>query len=107
MKDERAMPVVKTSSKGQVVIPREIRKKIGLEPGDKVLVVLTPAGKVTIEPVPDDPIAAARGMLRGGPSLTAALLKEKKGEHAREEAKGPRLLRAHRVPRRRKGIRKG
>ena len=31
------MSITKLSSKGQITIPKEIRDKLGLEPGDKVL----------------------------------------------------------------------
>lgn len=60
------MAIVKTSAKGQVVIPAELRERIGLRAGGKVLVTLADTGKVVIEPVPDDPIEAACGMLQGG-----------------------------------------
>jgi len=79
------MPVVKTSAKGQVVIPVEFREQVGIRPGDKVLVTLGSGRKVTIEPVPEDPIEATCGILQGGPSLTKALLKERREDHAREE----------------------
>ncbi len=101
------MPVVKTSAKGQVVIPVELRERIGLRPGAKVLVTLAGERKVAIEPVPDDPIEAACGMLQGGPSLTDALLKERREDYAREEEKFARCLRHARLPQQRKRIRKG
>lgn len=101
------MPVVKTSAKGQVVIPAEIREKIGLKPGGKVLVTLAGENKVTIEPIPDDPIEATCGMLQGGPSLTKALLKERRDDQKREEAKFARFLRYARLPQQRKRVRKG
>ena len=91
------MPIVKTSSKGQVVIPAEVREKIGLKPGDKVLVRLTDDNRVTIEPVPDDPITALLGVLKGGSSLTKALLRERRKDRQREEKKAARFLRGHRV----------
>lgn len=91
------MPIVKTSSKGQVVIPAEVREKIGLKPGDKVLVRLADDNRVTIEPVPDDPITALRGILKGGSSLTKALLRERRKDRQREEKKAARFLRGHRV----------
>jgi bifunctional DNA-binding transcriptional regulator/antitoxin component of YhaV-PrlF toxin-antitoxin module len=68
------MPVVKTSSKGQIVIPLEIRKKLGIRPGQKV---------------DEDPINALRGILKGKPSLTKALLSErKKGRERKEKLTG-------------------
>lgn len=46
------MPVVKTSSKGQLVIPVEIRKKLGIKPGRKVNLTLVD-GKAMITPLPE------------------------------------------------------
>ena len=89
------MPIVKTSAKGQVVIPAEIREKIGLEPGDKVLVMLAGEKKVTIEPLPHDPVKALRGILKGGPSLTKALLRERRKDRQREAKKFARFVRHH------------
>ena len=101
------MPVVKTSAKGQVVIPSEFLERIGLHPGGKVLVTLAGGRKVAIEPVPDDPIEAMCGMLRDGPSLTKALLEDRKEELEREEKKFARFLRHARLPQQRKRVRKG
>lgn len=101
------MPIVKTLAKGQIVIPAAIRKKIGLKPGRKVLVTLMDKRKVTIEPVPHDPIEAACGMLQGGSSLTQALLRERREDHAREEKKFARLIRHARLPKQGKRVRKG
>jgi antitoxin PrlF len=36
---EQIEDVIKLSSKGQIVIPREIRKKLGLKSGEKLLVL--------------------------------------------------------------------
>ncbi len=92
------MPIVKTSAKSQVVIPAEMRAKIGLKPGGKVLVTLVNDKQVMVEAVPDDPIEAACGFLQDGPSLTDALLKERRDDRKREDAKGPRFLRPARLP---------
>ena len=78
------MPAVKTSSKGQVVIPVEIRKKLGIKPGQMVNLTLE-GEKAVITPLPEDPIKALRGSLKGKSSLTKALLKERKEERRREE----------------------
>jgi AbrB family looped-hinge helix DNA binding protein len=94
------MAVVTTSAKGQIVIPADVRVRAGLRPGTKVSVSFMD-GQILIEPVSDDPVKAAFGMLRGDKSLTAALAAVRKEDHAREEAKIARLVRAARLPRRR------
>jgi AbrB family looped-hinge helix DNA binding protein len=78
------MHTVKTSSKGQVVIPIEIREKLGIKPGQMVKLSLE-GERAVITPLPEDPIKALRGSLKGKPSLTKALLKERKEEREREE----------------------
>jgi antitoxin PrlF len=44
---EQIEDVIKVSSKGQIVIPREIRKKIGVKGGEKLL-VLTRDGDIVL-----------------------------------------------------------
>lgn len=78
------MNIVKTSSKGQIVIPAEIRKKLGIKPGQKVALTLV-EDKAVIEPLPEDPIKALRGIVKGKPSMTKALLKDRKEEIEREK----------------------
>jgi len=73
------MATVTVSKKGWVVIPHEIRQRYGIRPGDKVQVV-DYAGRIAIIPAMKDPIREARGMLKGGPSLTKALLEERRRE---------------------------
>lgn len=72
------------SEKGWVVIPREIRQRYGLKKGDKVH-ILDIDGRIVVIPVAKDPISAGRGMLKGGPSLTAGLLEDRRLEREREE----------------------
>jgi len=80
------MATVTVSKKGWVVIPREIRQRYGIRPGDKVQVV-DYAERIAIIPAMKDPIQEARGMLKGKPSLTKALLEERRRELEREEQK--------------------
>jgi len=78
------MTIVKTSSKGQIVIPAEIRKKLGIEPGQKVDLSLE-NDKAVIKPLPKDPIKTLRGLLKGRPSMTKALLDDRKKEIEHDE----------------------
>lgn len=86
------MPIVKTSAKGQVVIPGTIRKALGIKPGSKVHIRLE-GKEAVLFPLADDPIRALRGILKGGPSLTKALLEDRREELEREEKKSARLFR--------------
>ena len=74
---------LKISNKGWVVIPAELRKKYHLEPGDEINII-DYGGVLAIIPTLGDAIKEAAGMLRGGESLTKALLKERKAEQRRE-----------------------
>ena len=87
------MTAVRTSSKGQVVIPVEIRQKLGIKPGQMVNLTLE-GDKAVITTMPEDPIKALRGSLKGKPSLTKALLKERKEEQKREEKISSGLIRS-------------
>jgi AbrB family looped-hinge helix DNA binding protein len=70
------------STKGWVVIPKDLRQRYGLKKGSRVQVVEYD-GTLALIPLADDPVTALRGMLAGGPSLTADLM----AEHARDLAK--------------------
>ncbi len=56
------MNQVKVSPKFQVVIPRAIRKSLGLEPGQKIQVIQY---EDRIELIPVKPIKQTRGFLKG------------------------------------------
>ncbi|MGC8934169.1 MAG: AbrB/MazE/SpoVT family DNA-binding domain-containing protein [Thermoproteota archaeon] len=49
------MSEVKVSTKGQIVIPKDIRKKMGLRPGDKVKIEILEGKKAIIQPVVSPP----------------------------------------------------
>ena len=72
------------SNKGWVVIPAEMRKKYNLVPGTEVTLV-DYGGVLTIVPVTADPIKKGRGLLKGQPSLSTALKKDRAAEKKREK----------------------
>lgn len=49
------MSEVKVSTKGQIVIPKDIRKKLGLKPGDKVKIEILEGKKAIMQPVTNPP----------------------------------------------------
>lgn len=56
------MSIVTISSRYRVAIPRDVRERLGLKPGQQVQ-VLPFEGRVEL--IPLDPIEAARGCVRG------------------------------------------
>ncbi len=74
---------VTVSEKGWVVIPADLRRKYALRPGAELNVV-DYGGVLALVPVLTRPTRQAAGMLKGGKSLTRAVLTE----HRRERARG-------------------
>ena len=73
------MAIVKTTIKGQVVIPAEIRKKYHINPGTEV-VIIDRDGEILLKPLLKDPVKEARGSYKGGDSALKALLKDRADE---------------------------
>jgi AbrB family looped-hinge helix DNA binding protein len=76
------MVISKATVKGQVIIPAPLRKKFNIRKGTRVAISEGKGNVILIKPLPDDPIEASRGILKGGNSLIKALIKDR-----REEAK--------------------
>jgi AbrB family looped-hinge helix DNA binding protein len=83
----------KMGPKGQVVIPKSIRERLHLKPGDR-LSVYEEEQEVRIRKALADPaerkavLARLRGALSGGPSLTGGLEAERRLERVREDRPG-------------------
>ena len=80
------MPMVITSAKGQVVIPKKEREKVGIKAGRKVIVKAV-EDHIEIRPLPENPVESYCGIFKKGSSLTKALLRERKKDFVREEKK--------------------
>jgi AbrB family looped-hinge helix DNA binding protein len=72
------------STKGQFVIPAEIREALGIRPGTRIA-VLREGNRIILEPVNKEYVRALRGSLAGGPSMTDELLKERREENRRSK----------------------
>ena len=76
------MTISRATIKGQVVIPAELRKKLNIRKGTRISITEGEGRVILLKPLPDDPIEASKGLLKGKTSLIKALLKDR-----REEAK--------------------
>lgn len=79
--------IVRASTKGQIIIPREIRRKLGLKAGQKLSVELTDNGKIQFTPLPQEPVQAFCGIFQRGGPLTKALQNERRKENKREQSR--------------------
>jgi len=73
------MTTVKTLSKGQIVIPADIRKRYRIEPGSE-LQIMEYGGIIYLIPPVEDPIKEACGLLPPKPFLSKKILEGRKGE---------------------------
>jgi AbrB family looped-hinge helix DNA binding protein len=95
------LPLVSISSKGQMLVPKKVREALKLKPGQKALLNVR-GGHAELVPLPPDPVEGFCGIFEEGPSLTQALLKERKEEREVEEKNTPGLVRAPRLPKKRR-----
>ena len=80
------MAMVKVYQKGQLVMPKAIRDKLGIKPGSLVEVSLV-GDHAEVRPLPDDPIGHLTGIFRGiGGSMAQELLEERKQDDKEDEA---------------------
>jgi AbrB family looped-hinge helix DNA binding protein len=75
------METVKGSvtSKGQVVIPVQFRRRLGIREGTQVA-FSEENGRLIVQPITADFIRKLRGSLKGEPSALDILMKERKRE---------------------------
>jgi AbrB family looped-hinge helix DNA binding protein len=78
------------TTKGQLVIPARIRRKLGIKPGTKVCFVER-GGEILFQPVTKEYIRSVCGMLKSPTSVTQELLADRKKDKEREERKLEKL----------------
>ena len=71
--------VVTMSSKGQLVIPAEVRTALGILPGTRILVTVENK-RIVLQPVTEQLVDELKGILAGGPSLADELQRERRSD---------------------------
>ena len=74
-----ANQITTVSTKGQVVIPAEMRASLGLKPGTRIAVRLE-GSRIILEPVSKKLVAKLRGITKGGPSMADELQHERRSD---------------------------
>jgi AbrB family looped-hinge helix DNA binding protein len=69
--------ITTVSTKGQFVIPSEMREALGIKPGTRIA-VSRDGTKITLEPITEELVDRLRGMFSGGPSLSKELKRERR-----------------------------
>lgn len=73
------------TSKGQLVVPAELRRKHGIRAGTKVRFFEDQFGRIVIQPVTDEYIGRVMGCLAGGPDLVGEWAREHRAEGKQEK----------------------
>jgi len=73
------MALVKSTVKGQILIPAELRKKFGIVKGTKVN-VYEKENKIIVEPVREDIVQSGRGILKTKGRVLKSLIENRKEE---------------------------
>jgi AbrB family looped-hinge helix DNA binding protein len=68
--------ITTVSTKGQFVIPAEMRESLGIGPGTRIAVSLQES-RIILEPVSEKLVDETCGILADGPSLSKLLKKER------------------------------
>lgn len=79
------MSIVKTHAKGQIILPKNIRDRLGIKPG-KMLSIKVVDDYIEIRLLPDDPVNYLTGLFSDHPtSMADELLKERKEDDQIDE----------------------
>ena len=79
------MVITTVSTKGQVLIPSKIRRKLKINKGTKVYIE-EKGNEITIKPITPEAISRFAGILQSGGELTKALLEEREKDRRKEDS---------------------
>ena len=68
------------TSKGQLVVPAELRRKHKLQPGTRVKFLEDQLGRIVLQPITEEYIDRLMGCLQDGPDLLASWEREHREE---------------------------
>jgi AbrB family looped-hinge helix DNA binding protein len=80
------MDSVRVTTRGRIVIPARLRRKLGIKPGTKVCFI-EHGSEILFQPVTKEYVLSVCGILKDTTSATAELLIERKKDREREQAK--------------------
>lgn len=69
--------ITTVSTKGQFVIPSEMRASLGIRPGTRIAVTQDGA-RIVLEPVSEELVDKTQGLFSGGPSLSEELKRQRR-----------------------------
>jgi AbrB family looped-hinge helix DNA binding protein len=69
--------ITSVSTRGQFVIPSEMRASLGIEPGTRIAVTQD-GSRIVLEPVSEEFVDKTRGLFSGKPSLSDGLKRERR-----------------------------
>jgi AbrB family looped-hinge helix DNA binding protein len=69
--------ITTVSTKGQFVIPSEMRASLGIKPGTRI-VVIQEGSRIVLEPVSEELVDKTRGLFSGKPSLSDELKRQRR-----------------------------
>jgi AbrB family looped-hinge helix DNA binding protein len=69
----------KVSEKGQITVPKSLRDRLGIRPGDELDVIDDGGRLVLSRAMPDDPVAAVYGILDAAGRSTDEFIEELRG----------------------------
>ncbi len=73
------------TSKGQLVVPAELRRKYGITTGTKVKFLEDDFGRIVLQPLTEEYLDRLQGCLAGGPDLVAELKRDRRAEGRRDK----------------------